>query len=251
VRKGIDGQISFRIDDADHDRAKEFFRKKVDHEEHKGEEQPIDLDIEYWYKKRTLKQNNLYWALIGRLATARTESPYVVHAGVKEEHYPRLYYKELWVIKDTKLLTTVEESDVIEKVVVECAENKPPVDVYDIQCLWYEWRGEQKQDPLDGTYESEDAYREKHPYCEACGAGCEGLHLAHIASKGAGGSDELWNRFILCHKCHKKQHDNGWDSLVVTYKHIKWKRDNALKRAGEDVDQPDEQVDKKEELMLF
>lgn len=33
--------------------------------------------------------------------------------------------------------------------------------------------------------------------------------MAHIRSRGAGGSDNLANLKLLCHECHQRQHNQG------------------------------------------
>lgn len=35
------------------------------------------------------------------------------------------------------------------------------------------------------------------------------MDMAHIVSRGAGGSDELVNTKCMCHRCHMKQHNGG------------------------------------------
>jgi 5-methylcytosine-specific restriction endonuclease McrA len=45
--------------------------------------------------------------------------------------------------------------------------------------------------------------------CRECGRGCGWVtgHLAHIVSRGAGGSDTEANTRLLCAECHMKEHN--------------------------------------------
>jgi len=108
---------------------------------------------------------------------------------------------------------------------------------------WQIWRGTQGVDPLSDTYQDIEDYKFKVPFCEACQhtvyATAEGGmkqyvgNMAHIVSKGAGGSDELWNRMQLCVDDHLGlQHQKGWTEFIVTYPHLKWKVEKAFERAG-------------------
>jgi len=60
---------------------------------------------------------------------------------------------------------------------------------------------------------------EAHPWCCECGvktllyplsdANPQKMDMAHIVSRGAGGSDTLENVRTLCHKCHMQEHAKG------------------------------------------
>ena len=47
--------------------------------------------------------------------------------------------------------------------------------------------------------------------CRECGAVCSWVtgHLAHIKSRGAGGSDTPDNTRLLCGDCHRHEHQHG------------------------------------------
>lgn len=47
--------------------------------------------------------------------------------------------------------------------------------------------------------------------CKECGVSCGWVtgHLAHIQSRGAGGSDTESNTRLLCAKCHSREHNAG------------------------------------------
>ena len=45
--------------------------------------------------------------------------------------------------------------------------------------------------------------------CRRCGLCHNPLDMAHIQSRGAGGSDTLENVKTLCHECHMKSHNAG------------------------------------------
>lgn len=87
---------------------------------------------------------------------------------------------------------------------------------------WAEWRGQQNTDPLQ--YANAADYSERQHFCEATlrylGAG-RGT-LAHVVSRGAGGSDEPWNLLKLCDEAHLEvQHRHGWDEFLQRYPHLK------------------------------
>jgi 5-methylcytosine-specific restriction endonuclease McrA len=52
-------------------------------------------------------------------------------------------------------------------------------------------------------------------HCQECGRECswEAGHLAHIKSRGAGGSDTEENTRLLCMACHHAEHNCGGKPL--------------------------------------
>jgi len=143
-------------------------------------------------------------------------------------------------------MTTVQMSQIIEADFRELAmaglnlENSQGIRHYWVE--WYGWRGSQKVDPLSDTYADIEEYRKRVCYCECCLTGLIGTdqygkdiyigHMAHIVSKGAGGSDELWNRIHLCPKHHDLSHGESQIELVKLYPHIEWRIKRARERAG-------------------
>ena len=207
----------------------------------------FDMEIQRWYKRRSLNANNLAWELATRLGQADHVSKEVVYYAVKElVDLPRDEYKGIFVSRSSGELTTVEFARFIQAIVIECQTHVPAVEIRDIWILFTEWRFAQEKDPLEGTYYGPDDYKEKHPCCEACGrylltTDKEGTEqrageLAHIVSVGAGGgvgARDDWIWLMLCTKCHLcTQHANGWEELLTLYTHLRPKVDRSRERAG-------------------
>lgn len=57
-------------------------------------------------------------------------------------------------------------------------------------------------------------------HCRDCGMPCtwESGHMAHIISRGAGGSDSEDNCRLLCMSCHVKEHNCGGKPLPAKEK---------------------------------
>jgi hypothetical protein len=207
----------------------------------------FDMQIQRWYKRRSLNANGLAWELATRLGQADRVSKEVAYYAVKElVDLPRDEYKGIFVSRSSGELTTVEFARFIQALMIECQMHVPAVEIRDIWILFTEWRFGQEKDPLEGTYYGPEDYKEKHPCCEACGRFL--LHtdekgdqkhsgeISHIVSVGAGGGtgardDWLW--LVLCSKCHLCiQHAGGWQELLTLYPHLCPKVDRARERAG-------------------
>jgi len=215
----------------------------------------FDMQIQRWYKRRSLNANNLAWELATRLGQADRVSKEIVYYAVKElVDLPRDEYKGIFVSRSSGELTTVEFARFIQAIVIECQTHVPAVEIRDIWILFTEWRFAQEKDPLEGTYYGPEDYKEKHPCCEGCGrylltTDKEGTdhhagELAHIVSVGAGGgvgSRDDWIWLMLCTKCHLcTQHANGWEDLLTLYPHLRPKVDRARERSGKKpLTQPD------------
>jgi len=204
----------------------------------------FDMEIQRWYKRRSLNANNLAWELATRLGQADHVSKEIVYYAVKElVVLPRDEYKGIFVSRSSNALTTVEFANFIQAIVIECQTHVPAVEIRDIWILFTEWRFAQEKDPLEGTYYGPEDYKEKHPCCEACGGYLlttdgsgdlqHGGQLAHIVSVGAGGAHPDWDWLMLCTKCHLcTQHANGWEDLLTLYPHLRPKVDRARERSG-------------------
>ena len=204
----------------------------------------FDMQIQRWYKRRSLNANNLAWELATRLGQADRVSKEVVYYAVKElVDLPRDEYKGIFVSRSSGELTTVEFARFIQAIVIECQTHVPAVEIRDIWILFTEWRFAQEKDPLEGTYYGPEDYKEKHPCCEACGGYLlttdgngdlqHGGQLAHIVSVGAGGAHPDWDWLMLCTKCHLcTQHANGWEDLLTLHPHLRPKVDRARERSG-------------------
>lgn len=51
--------------------------------------------------------------------------------------------------------------------------------------------------------------------CLVCNV--KGVDVAHVKSRGAGGSDEEFNLFPACRRCHQEQHKIGILSFIQKY----------------------------------
>lgn len=51
-------------------------------------------------------------------------------------------------------------------------------------------------------------------YCQCCGRWSEMRDMAHIRSKGSGGTMDESNMLLFCRLCHNFQHSQGWDALI-------------------------------------
>jgi hypothetical protein len=207
----------------------------------------FDMQIQRWYKRRSLNANGLAWELATRLGQADRVSKEVAYYAVKElVDLPRDEYKGIFVSRSSGELTTVEFARFIQALMIECQMHVPAVEIRDIWILFTEWRFGQEKDPLEGTYYGPEDYKEKHSCCEACGryllttdkegADQHAGELAHIVSVGAGGgtgSRDDWLWLMLCSKCHLSiQHAGGWEDLLTLYSHLRPKVDRARERAG-------------------
>ena len=223
--KGEDGVVKFIVMDNPIG-VRDFFSMSQAHEKKTGEYHPIEVTLQAWYKKRSLNQLRLHWQLCQRLASVDKQDPDVVHEAMKHLYYPHMQSHGTSIPKPSRLHTTVEFAQITERIVQECMESG--AFIKDIWILWTEWRYGQEVDPLEGTYSSLEDYREKHPCCEACGVYLRGDlygstrgELAHIVSRGSGGSDKTGNLFHLCVTCHRLQHQKGWEELLKSYSHLK------------------------------
>lgn len=253
VPSGIKGTLMLQAEDEIDNLAK-FLREQQRYAKERQGREPdyllaFDVEIRRWYKRRSIKANNLQWELCSRIAAADGVEREFIHNAVKEVFYPRKEYRGVYAPKDGGELTTVEYAKVIEALVKWCIERPDPIDIYDIWVLFTDWRFGQETDPLEGTYAGPDDYKEKHPLCEACGkflliTNNYGVQqhtgqIAHIVGRGAGGPDADSNWLCLCGGCHigggeteQPQHMAGWDALLAKAPHLRAKVERARERAG-------------------
>jgi hypothetical protein len=200
----------------------------------------LSFDFAFWYKKRTIDQNSLYWALLSILSFevyGEFHHEEEIHEEILAIYSPRVEgpLTRRQVPKRSKELTTVEFSRIIEGVFKELAEHGVSIEsgarIAEYWRGWQTWRGEQEADPLVEDYKNEGEYKDRIPYCEAClkyigDAG--GGSIAHIVSRGAGGSSDTQNLLHLCDADHVLlQHQNGWEAFLAKYPHLSWKVDKA------------------------
>lgn len=239
--------------------------KKAGHKPQDSDYPILDFNFAYWFKKRTLDQNALYWsllAILGYEVFGEFHHEEEIHEEILAIYSPRVEgpITKRQVPKRSRFLNTVEFSRLIEGVFKELAEHGVGIENSDqIGQYWREWmtwRGT-VGDPLSGSYKDIQEYRERVPYCEAClkylGPDNPGS-IAHIVSRGAGGTLDDWNIFHFCDSCHTGlltgtdddsfdkatvQHMHGWAAFLEKYPHIRWKWEKAHERAGAPtVDKP-------------
>lgn len=260
LRTEADGIVVVQVQQADRDLLKPFLRRYLARSQ-KAKELPIlTFNFAFWYKRRTIDQNSLYWALLTILAFevfGEFHHEEEIHEEILMLYSPRVDgpLTKKPVPKRSKELTTVEFSRLIEGLFKELAEHGVSLEssarIVDYWREWNVWRGGQPDDPLSGSYKNADEYRERIPYCEAClkylGADEPGS-IAHILSRGAGGADDDWNLFHFCDSCHTGintpdsmkgfgkavvQHQYGWEVFLEKYPHLKRKWERAHEKAGE------------------
>lgn len=243
-RKGVlellgAGLLVLRVKKADKRHMLNFVSKLLQRKDFR--ERELLVNIELYYKKRSNDQNSFYWPLVEILALeAYGEHGYEarVHEALLMRYAPLVTDRatKATIPMRSKDMNTLQFNKLIEGVMKELSEIEVVIsDPQDIEKYWFRWqeyRFAEGADPLSGDYKDESDYRYRVGYCEACltalrfdithGA-YDGIvgHLAHVKSKGAGGSDELKNRLHLCHDCHIcTQHQNGWEELIARYPHI-------------------------------
>lgn len=231
----------------------------------------LEADLQIWYRSRSNEQNRLMWALLSIMS---------IELYQEHGHEEDLYYEIIDLVSPTSIskltgrkitkrgsqMNTVEFNRAIEFVFRWFGEHGVELSsAEDIRHYWVEWqnwRWSQKTDPLEGTYRSIEDYRARVTYCEAClkalvwdedtrayHPGHEG-HIAHIVSRGSGGTDETWNLLHLCANDHLYlQHQNGWKRMVETYPHLEERVKRAQDRRvnGEHLPEPAPQ----DELDIF
>jgi len=232
----------------------EFLKGKAAMERKKDTKKPYKfiLTIKYASRKRTLGQNNLYWALVTVLsfeAYGEFGHEEETHEELLKLYAPRVEGRLTGIDQPmrSRKMDTVQFSKLIERVFVEITSRGVEMagadSIQDYWAEWQNWRSKQGVDPLSDTYSDLEDYKRKVPFCEACmtylwstdedGKDIYVGHMAHIVSKGAGGRDELVNRLGLCVGCHIKiQHQNGWLSLIDQYPHIRWRIEKAHEAQG-------------------
>jgi hypothetical protein len=204
----------------------------------------LTFNMAFWYRKRSLDQNALYWAIMTILGFEVFQEfghEEELHEEILAIYAPRVDgpLTKRPVPKRSKHLNTVEFSRLIEGVFKELAEHGVEETGSQIIGFYHDWNAlREKEDPLEGSYRDAEEYRERIPYCEACLkylGGEDRGSIAHIISRGAGGPDADWNYLHLCDTCHTgissdgdtAQHMHGWDAFLTTYPHLRWKWEKA------------------------
>jgi len=197
----------------------------------------LTFNMAFWYRKRSLDQNALYWAImtiLGFEVFGEFGHEEELHEEILAIYAPRVDgpLTKRPVPKRSKHLNTVEFSRLIEGVFKELAEHGVEETGSQIIGLYRDWQTlREKEDPLEGSYKDAEEYRERVPYCEACLkylGGEERGSMAHIVSRGAGGPDADWNYLHLCDEDHVLvQHSQGWEAFLERYPHLRWKWEKA------------------------
>jgi hypothetical protein len=255
IRTGNKSRIMFELTDEAYtrDKAMKFFMEKMSREKKTGKDYLISAEFEIHYQRRTMAQNNLLRALERIMAFEQdgTEETYQeYHEGLVEKYCPPKDRKNPVTLrsqrKRTSELNTVEMAQVIGGAFFELATMGVEITTGNIANYWiewYNWRGKQSADPFTEKARTIDQYRKDVPVCEAC---LKGLvtrdeygkdryagQIAHIVSRGSGGSDEIWNLMHLCTDCHLHlQHQNGWLAIINRFPHIAWRVATAQIKSG-------------------
>lgn len=230
----------------------------------KNELKELSITIEYHYQKRTLDQNALMWWLYhvleaetGTNAEQLYKSDILEYADrteikIKSEYYD--YYKSQYrfieiekpiaenekithyymkLIESSSHMNTVQMAKWCNMLIIRLAEigisDEHQAAIFNKLNQWQNFLNDQKIILYSDT--TEDQYRKMHPLCEACFTWIKtGGELAHIKSKGAGGSDQMFNRLHLCNNCHiQTQHKKGWGHFTKLFPHLEYKINKALK----------------------
>ena len=247
LKTGRPDQIAFTVMDS-MPIVRAFYKKLREKEATTGNVYDVELTVDVHYQKRTLKQLNLLWALVEIMALESEgyydeEVKYGYYEGLLDLYAPRIESRltEWNAPKRASEMTTVELARVIEGAFQQLSmwnglsfESAGQLRNYWIE--WSQWRGKAKADPLSGTYDSLEDYRQRITMCEACTRSLQSGegHMAHIVSRGAGGENmDPDNFLLLCPECHlHTQHQNGWARLLRDYPHLTGKVQRAREQQG-------------------
>lgn len=219
----------------------------------------LQISVSKWVEKRTLNQNNIFHSICRQIANHEyqyeirtremTESECLgyVKEGIKEQAieygYPDVNYKSssgkvLNIPKKTSASNKKEMALMIETALNEAAFRR--IDVREEILNYSNWidKCNGNEDPLESTYLSIEDYRSRHHYCEISGewlGDCpdsEGYwngQVAHLVSRGAGGTDDYWNILRLSTAVHiMLQHQKGWEAVFEKYPNARAKYDRAV-----------------------
>jgi hypothetical protein len=226
-----------------------LFKKKAEWEERNNKEFFVQAQLELRYQKRTRKQNDSVWALVGAIFESME-----LRKPTEEEKY-NLYLDLLEVYADkvpNKFNNSlrpvhISESNSFEgakfidgllyHLATECKlELGVQATVQEVMQEWLEWRGGLDADPLDyqdGVLLPLEEWRKRHPYSEASGR-CGDIVRAHIVTRGSDHPDieKSWNWIALLWDEHEQQHNIGWDKVLGIYPHLRGRVDRARRLAG-------------------
>lgn len=199
----------------------------------------LTVAIEVFYKRRTLDQNSLYWALLTILSFVAYGCygfEEEIHEGILQMYAPKEEEKAtgMLIAKRSKNLNTVEFAEIIQGAFHEISAQGVPVSsVPDIKRYYeefYKWRWQDGEDVL--KFKTLEVYRERVNYCEACMKYLDYNaqthryedtpgNICHIVTAGSGGSDSPEDVLHLCDKCHIEiQHTQGWEKFLELYPHL-------------------------------
>jgi predicted restriction endonuclease len=258
VRTGKRDEIAFRLTDEAYTREKalKFFKAKVEREAKRKDQKAylVQAELEIHYQKRTMAQNNLLRSLerIMSFEQYNTEDYYEdFHEGLidlycpdEDKANPLTGRKKK---KRTSKLNSVEMAQVIGGAFFELANMGVEITTGNIANYWIEWynyRGKLGYDPFTDKARTIEEYKHDVPVCECCMTGLRSTdeygkeiyegQIAHIVSKGAGGTDDIWNLMHMCTKDHLMlQHQKGWLAVVEKYPHIAFRVANAQIESGQ------------------
>ena len=234
---------------------KDFLTKVINKGKTSGIVPTIEMTMEFWFKKRTLSQNNLLHALCAILSQELSGH----NLDADDIYYDLIATYGAWrkgafheemIPKRGSEMNTKEFARVIQGAFDELASLGVTMDnSADVKNYWQkftEFKHEIEAEDQEVT-DIEDpalpppddpitAYRKGTTICEASGKfiGVYGEdtyigQVAHIKSKGAGGTDEAANFLHLHPDVHvPEQHQHGWGEFLVEYSHLRFKVEKAL-----------------------
>lgn len=198
----------------------------------------LDIDVDYEREYRSIGQNKLYRALL-TILSLEISGEYGweddVHEMMLGKYSPKIWspIRKINIPKRSKDMDKKEFAFLIEGVFYEIAMQGLNISSQaDIKNYWYEFQKNRFEDGVDLIYKQEtiEEYRKRHPFCEAC---LKPLryetelycgNIAHIISRGSGGTDDSSNILHLCNHCHMGiQHQNGWSELFDRFPESKVK----------------------------
>lgn len=240
---------------------------------------PIDITLEYHFRKRTADQNSLLWSLLTVMATVQNAGQKDKTAVTKEQLY-RDYmnqyaetremvipadlrpFIDFTVLKERKredgniqmvvqktssYMNTIELAKLVDTIFNDLAYlDIGAAEAIDMKEFFVKWKQHLNDNKIviRDEFMSVEDYMAVQPICEVSGNLVEeGLMPHHIKTRGAGGSDYASNLIRLDKKHHDEFHDKGAETFAKKYTQVSYKIMTALRR---DYDYPEESVDEPE-----
>lgn len=222
-----------------------LFKSKGEREARSGREILLQCAIDAPFQKRSIKELNTAWKLIGIIFESQfgrrgCESElYALYEDLLPEYAEKtpciMFPDRLRPVRLSEA-NTVQAATFIDGLIYHlCVLCDLKQDLQaDVRSVIYEfevWRGKQKQD-FTATM-TEDEWRERAVYSEASGIGTD-IDLHHMMGKGAHEAlrDDPENWMALNRKEHDEFHDYGEEKFLQKYPHLKGRFDHIHKKAA-------------------